>query len=177
MTTGEKIHRIRLHRKLTQKELGDRIGLTANRVAQYEMGYRVPKRPLLEQMAQSLEVSPLALLDPTTGTLSDIMETLFWMDEDVPGIFRLTTIRRDNTEEVSDTFLPQLEGNLVVPSSSLPPTVLWTENGMLDSLFKEWAQQQTAYYSGNITHEQYFEWKLRWPMDSQVRGVRELSET
>lgn len=177
MTTGEKIHRIRLHRKLTQKELGDRIGLAANRVAQYEMGYRVPKKPLLEQMAQALEVSPLALLEPTAGTLSDIMETLFWMDEEVPGIFRLTTIRRDGTAESTDTFLPQLEGNLVIPNSPFPPTVLWTENGMLDSLFKEWAQQQTAYYSGQITHEQYFEWKLRWPMDSQVRGVRELSET
>lgn len=177
MTTGEKIQRIRLHRKLTQKELGDRIGLTANRVAQYEMGYRVPKRPLLEQMTQALEISPLALLEPTTGTLSDIMETLFWMDEEVPGIFRLTSIRRGSTEKGTDTSLPQLEGNLVVPSSPFPPTVLWTENGMLDSLFKEWAEQQTAYYSGQITHEQYFEWKLRWPMDSQVRGVRELSET
>lgn len=177
MTTGEKIHRIRLHRKLTQKELGDLIGLTANRVAQYEMGYRVPKKPLLEQMAQALEVSPLALLEPITGTLSDIMETLFWMDEEVPGIFRLTTIRRDGTEEDSDSSLPQLEGDLVIPNSPSPPTILWTENGMLDSLFKEWAEQQTAYYSGQITHEQYFEWKLRWPMDSQVRGVRELSET
>ena len=177
MTTGEKIHRIRLHRKLTQKELGDRIGLAANRVAQYEMGYRVPKRPLLEQMAQALEVSPLALLEPITGTLSDVMEALFWMDEEVPGIFQLTTIRRDSIEEGTDTSLPQLEGNLVIPSSPFPPTVLWTENGMLDSLFKEWAEQQTAYYSGQITHEQYFEWKLRWPMDSQVRGVRELSET
>ena len=175
MTTGEKIHRIRLHRKLTQKELGDRIGLTANRVAQYEMGYRVPKKPLLEQMAQALEVSPLALLEPTNGTLSDIMETLFWMDVEVPGIFRLTTIRRrDALEEDSDFSLPQLEGNLVIPSSSLPPTVLWTENGMLDSLFKEWAEQQTACYSGQITHEQYFEWKLRWPMNSQVSGVQEL---
>ena len=177
MTTGEEIHRIRLHRKLTQKELGDLIGLTANRVAQYEMGYRVPKKPLLEQMAQALEVSPLALLEPITGTLSDIMETLFWMDEEVPGIFRLTTIRRDGTEEDSDSSLPQLEGDLVIPNSPSPPTILWTENGMLDSLFKEWAEQQTAYYSGQITHEQYFEWKLRWPMDSQVRGVRELSET
>lgn len=172
MTTGEKIHRIRLHLKLTQKELGDRIGLAANRVAQYEMGYRVPKRPLLEQMAQALEVSPLALLEPATGTLSDIMETLFWMDEDVPGIFRLTTIRRDGTEEDSDSSLPQLEGNLVIPNSPFPPTILWTENGMLDSLFKEWAEQQAAYYSGQITHEQYFEWKLRWPMDSRVKGVR-----
>ena len=85
MTTGGKIQRIRQHRKMTQKELGDVIGLPANRVAQYEMGYRVPKKPLLEQMAQALQVSPLALQEPNTGNISDIMETLFWMDEDVPA--------------------------------------------------------------------------------------------
>lgn len=61
------------------------------------------------------------------------------MDEAVPGISRLTTIRRDDFEESTNSPLPQLEGNLLIPSSSLPPTVLWTENGMLDSLFKEWA--------------------------------------
>ena len=41
MTTGEKIKRIRQHRKMTQKELGEAIGLGAtgaNRIAQYEMG-------------------------------------------------------------------------------------------------------------------------------------------
>ena len=38
MTTGEKIRRIRCYRKMTQKELGERIGLGeggANRIAQY----------------------------------------------------------------------------------------------------------------------------------------------
>ena len=37
MTTGEKIKRIRQHRKMTQKELGEAIGLGAtgaNRIAQ-----------------------------------------------------------------------------------------------------------------------------------------------
>ena len=58
MTTGEKIKRIRLHRKMTQKELGDAVGLTANRIAQYEMGYRVPKAALLEKMAEAMNRSP-----------------------------------------------------------------------------------------------------------------------
>ena len=68
MTTGEKIKQIRQHRKMTQKELGQKIGLGdggANRIAQYEMGYRVPKKPLLIKMAEALTVSPLALLEPS----------------------------------------------------------------------------------------------------------------
>ena len=47
MNIGEKIKRIRQHRRMTQKELGELVDLSANRIAQYEMGYRVPKKPLL----------------------------------------------------------------------------------------------------------------------------------
>ena len=80
MTTGEKIKRIRQHRGMTQKELGDAVGLTANRIAQYEMGYRVPKAALLEKMAEVLRISRLALLEPDAGYLSGVMETLSgWM--------------------------------------------------------------------------------------------------
>ena len=57
MTKGEKIKRIRQHRGMTQKELGDAVGLTANRIAQYEMGYRVPKATLLEKMVEAFNVS------------------------------------------------------------------------------------------------------------------------
>lgn len=41
MNIGEKIKRIRQHRRMTQKELGELVDLSANRIAQYEMGYRV----------------------------------------------------------------------------------------------------------------------------------------
>ena len=51
MNIGEKIKRIRQHRRMTQKELGELVDLSANRIAQYEMGYRVPKKPLLNQIA------------------------------------------------------------------------------------------------------------------------------
>lgn len=46
MKIGTKIRLIRQHRHMTQRELGERIGLGAsgaNRIAQYEIGYRTPK--------------------------------------------------------------------------------------------------------------------------------------
>ena len=46
MKIGTKIRLIRQHRHMTQLELGERIGLGAsgaNRIAQYEIGYRTPK--------------------------------------------------------------------------------------------------------------------------------------
>lgn len=73
MNIGEKIKRIRQHRRMTQKELGELVDLSANRIAQYEMGYRVPKKPLLNQIAEALRVSPLALSDGGNGR-----RMIFW---------------------------------------------------------------------------------------------------
>lgn len=73
MNIGEKIKRIRQHRRMTQKELGELVDLSANRIAQYEMGYRVPKKPLPNQIAEALRVSPLALSDGGNGR-----RMIFW---------------------------------------------------------------------------------------------------
>ena len=60
MTVGEKIKKIRTFRGMTQKELGLAIGFEEkgadNRIAQYETNYRVPKRELLDKIAQALRV-------------------------------------------------------------------------------------------------------------------------
>ena len=45
MNIGEKIKRIRQHRRMTQKELGELVDLSANRIAQYEMGTAYQKSP------------------------------------------------------------------------------------------------------------------------------------
>ena len=72
MNIGKKIRKIRMHRHLTQKGLGLLVGLGepgANRIAQYEMGYRTPKRDLLNKIAHALNVSN-GLLSPKPTTLS-----------------------------------------------------------------------------------------------------------
>ena len=94
MNIGEKIKRIRQHRRMTQKELGELVDLSANRIAQYEMGYRVPKKPLLNQIAEALRVSPLALSDGGNGPANDILEQLFWLDEAQPGVIKLVPTER-----------------------------------------------------------------------------------
>lgn len=177
MTTGEKIKRIRCHRKMTQKELGQKIGLgenSANRIAQYEMGYRVPKKPLLDKMTEAFGISPCALTE-SDGYLSGVMETLLWLDEEHPSILQFTPMEFDppdcwrEDEVVYDD--RQLRGNLTIPSSVFPPTVLWTQNGMLDGFFKEWGKMQAAYFRGEISREEYFEWKIQWPSDERIRAL------
>ena len=59
MKIGVRIRQIRQHRHMTQRELGEKIGLGkngANRIAQYEMGYRTPKRDQLNKIAHALNV-------------------------------------------------------------------------------------------------------------------------
>ena len=51
ITTKEKIKRVRLHRHMKQRELGELVGFTdgaATRIAQYESGFHVPKEDMVK---------------------------------------------------------------------------------------------------------------------------------
>lgn len=89
MTVGEKIKKIRTFRGMTQKELGLAIGFEEkgadNRIAQYETNYRVPKRALLDKIAQALRVDRQNFYTVQPGCAEDFMRTFFWLDEDSPG--------------------------------------------------------------------------------------------
>ena len=55
MTIGDKIKKIRTFRNMTQAELGATLGWGdkgANRLAQYETNYRVPRKDLVTEMAK-----------------------------------------------------------------------------------------------------------------------------
>ena len=52
MNIGDKIKLVRRHRGLTQQQLGILIDIkngAANRIAQYETGYRTPKAEIVEK--------------------------------------------------------------------------------------------------------------------------------
>ena len=60
MKLGEKIKPVRIHRGLPQRELGERLrldGNVANRIAQYESGFRTPKESKNKETANALNVS------------------------------------------------------------------------------------------------------------------------
>ena len=60
MTIGDKIKKIRTFRNMTQAELGAALGWGdkgANRLAQYETNYRVPRKDLVTEMAKILDVN------------------------------------------------------------------------------------------------------------------------
>ena len=86
MILGERIKRIRTFRRLTQRELGLKLGYEERnadvRVAQYESGYRVPKKDTLMEIARILNVNYINFIIEAPGCAEDIMQTFFWLDED-----------------------------------------------------------------------------------------------
>ena len=99
MTVGDKIKKIRTFRGMTQKELGLAVGFEEkgadNRIAQYETNYRVPKRELLDKIAEALRVDRQNFYTIAPGSAEDFMRTFFWLDEDSPGAIRLFQLVRN----------------------------------------------------------------------------------
>ena len=99
MTVRDKIKKIRTFRGVTQKELGLAIGLEEkgadNRIIQYETNYRVPKRELLDKMAEALWVDRQNFYTIAPGSAEDFMRTFFWLDGDSPDSICLFHLARD----------------------------------------------------------------------------------
>ncbi len=78
---GSRIREIRTARGMTQTELGEKVGLTADRVQKYENGYRRPKKELLKVFALALGVETMALADPDISTYLGVMYAFFEMEK------------------------------------------------------------------------------------------------
>lgn len=77
---GRRIRAIRVEKGLSQAELGQAMGLTADRIQKYENGARNPKLELCKQIAEVLEVEASALLDPQIANYIGAMYTFFEME-------------------------------------------------------------------------------------------------
>lgn len=173
MTVGEKIRVIRTFRGMTQKELGLSVGFDEkgadNRIAQYETDYRVPRKEMLDKIALALTVNRLNFYSAGKGDSApeDLLRTLFWLEESGMGgitLFQLIPNKHEPTwqgepSETTDT-TARYE-----PSDNWPlrPPIAMYFNALVDDYMREWLVRQQEYRAGEITREEYFEWKLNWP--------------
>ena len=88
---GARIRAIRLARGYTQAELGEKVGLSADRVRQYETGYRKPKADMIKAFASALEVQPLAMIDPVATEYLGAVYALFELEK----LYDLSLIHED----------------------------------------------------------------------------------
>ena len=68
---ASKIREYRKMHGLTQRELGDKVGVKHNTISGYESGINEPEQDLLFKIASALEISVNDLFPPTTASIPD----------------------------------------------------------------------------------------------------------
>jgi len=151
MAIGERIRFIRNLRGMTQKYLGIMAGLpekTADiRMAQYEAGTRTPKEDLTQSLANALGVSPLALKTPDIDSYLGMMHTLFTLEDR----YGLTIETKDG--EVLFHFDPR-KGQ---------------DAARISEMVYAWAPVMEKYRNGEITKEEYDNWRYNYPRDDKTQ--------
>ena len=151
MKIATKIRQIRQHRHLTQRELGEKIGLGkngANRIAQYEMGYRTPKRDQLNKIAHALNVSEKMLSKEEDETLQTLLQRLFWLDQEDSALIEL---------------IPVNEGNCQLPCkpSDNNHIAIVIHDTAFQEVLTSWNTEKSFLEDGAITQGDYFDWKIQ----------------
>lgn len=159
MAIGERIHFFRTLRNMTQKYLGMAVGFpekTADvRMAQYESGTRTPKADLTATLAQTLDVSPQALDVPEIDSYTGLMHTLFAL-EDLYGLK-----------------VGEIDGELCLWLDKSKGRTYEAMFNMLDA----WRQQAAKLEAGEITKEEYDQWRYRYPeFDTTQRWAKVPSQ-
>ena len=134
-----------------------------NRIAQYETNYRVPKRELLDKMAEALRVDRQNFYTIAPGSAEDFMRTFFMAGRGQPWRYppvpTCPAIRAEQGPPMIPLYGTMIAttGLFILPWGCTSSTDLWTSscgNGYFAS---------RSLHAGEITREEYFEWKLNWP--------------
>ena len=80
MTVGERIRILRKEAGLTQKQLGEKLGVSASMIGQYETNSRKPKLETLKKIASVLnvnisEIVDLGSISPSLNSMLPLIET------------------------------------------------------------------------------------------------------
>ena len=141
MTVGEKIKFIRNFRGMTQKELGVGIGFDEKGADNRIAQYETNYRV-----------------------------TFFWLDEDNPGAINLfQLVRNPGKCNASDDTAVRYNDSDDWPAH--PPVGLWFKYGVVDDFMREWLVRKNELKTGEITREEYLEWKLNWPDTCDGCGI------
>lgn len=141
MISGEKLKKLRLLRELTQKELAIKSGLTDSAIRNYELGYRSPNKDQLIKIAEVLACDVSALIDHTPISNFEFMQILFDYEEDL----KIRPLVEDSTIGL-----------------------LSHEMNLNDFLIK-WDEMRKKHYNGEITDEEFEDWKLSYPKKSRLK--------
>lgn len=142
MAIGQRIRFFRNRKGMTQKHLGEILGFVGKtsdvRMAQYESEARIPKQDLVKNMAHFLDVSTHALTVPDIDTYIGLMHTFFAL-EDMRGLK-----------------IGEVDGEVVLHLDK-------SDYSTMDKMLRAWLAEAKKLESGEITKEEYDEWRYKYP--------------
>lgn len=136
MADGSRIRELRTRRGLLQRELAEMAGVTESAVRNYELGLRTPRPQHLEALARALGVAPAALADYGVETARDAIEVLFRLEE---------------------SFGARPEADASGARVAVDPAAPGAQK--LDAAVGAWAAMRAKRDSGEISEEEYLDWK------------------
>ena len=141
MAVGDRIKRARNLRGMTQKELGIAIGFEEKSADIRIAQYESNTRTPKEDLLRKI-----------AEVLDVNYRSLYELDEHYPGT---------RLYEVTDTTDPDL------PEKHMAVSFRYR---LLDEFLKEWQLRKKQLREGEITKEEYLEWKLNWPQTADGCG-------
>ncbi len=155
---GDKIRETRVALGWKQGDLGEKVGLTADRIQKYENGVRKPKEELLEKIAKAMGVEVEALQEPVIASDIGAMFALFELEE-LHGL----RMRKSHGK------------NILVFGDGI--------EGILNEYISDWIKKresiERSIQDENISDdekkeilESYKLWKMRFPRSSEEEKAR-----
>lgn len=153
MTVGQKIKRLRLLKKLSQKELAFMCGLSEPAIRNYELGNRTPSAKQIEKIAKALGVSIYAISNPDLGNYHGAAHALFELEEEY-GLL-----------------IDKIDGVIVIRAA------LDNKGATMQQFLRVWNEMKQRLENGEITQEEYDMWKYNYPSSEAERCHKRLRET
>lgn len=96
MNWGERLKAVRKEKKMSQRELGERLGVSQQTIAQYEKAQSMPKSSTVDRLADALDVDWRLLQD-------EPRRTIVFTERDRQKIYK-EVVKLQLEEDLLDTF-------------------------------------------------------------------------
>ena len=153
---GDKIRAFRNMRHLTQKQLGEKCGLSESAIRNYELGNRYPDEDTLMVISDALELDRAVLRDPDPGNPSTVEQFMFALER----LYGLVPKLIDG--ELHLVFAPSAE-------TTTAHDII--NKYCLADLLYDWCGVRDSMLQGRITQDEYYAWQIA---HSDIIGTDEM---
>lgn len=137
MTIGKKIKLARSLMGLTTKEFGELVGLSDDRVRQYESDVRTPRKDKLKNFCDVLGVSESFFVNHHMETEEDIIHSLFELE-------KTCSIEVVQIDEENNIYGISFKDDII------------------NEVLKEWCEKQELMKSGELSENDYALWQANF---------------